>query len=227
MNVNILKQAVLALGLCVPLFAQAELGAYLKAGTLGVGGGVGYGINDMLTARVGYTVLNLSRDLSTDDVDYKGDVKLGGGEALLDWHPFEGTFRVTGGAIFSRNKIDVDAKLNHSPIFINGTPYDVNDIGSIDGAVKFNSTVPYLGIGWGNIAGKNGHFHFIVDMGVEFMGSPKVELSGGCAATFAASNPAECAQLQDDIKAEEDELNDDVSNYKWWPVINVGVAYRF
>ena len=220
-------KALLLAGFCSPLLAHAELGIYVKGGTLGIGGGVGYGISDVLTARVGYTAYDLDHDINTSDVDYKGKFKLGGAEALLDWHPFESTFRVTGGLVFNRTKIDVDAKLNQTTVTINNTVYNTSDVGSLSGTAKFKSTVPYLGIGWGNVAGKDAGFHLIADIGVEFLGSPDVKLHGGCTAAFQTSNPTECAQLASDIQAEEKDLNNKVSDYKWWPVLDIGVAYRF
>lgn len=227
MQLKLFGKSLLLAALCAPLLAQADVGIYAKGGTLGLGGGVGFGISDVVTARVGYTALNLNRDINTSDVDYKGKFKIGGAEALLDWYPFAGTFRVSGGLVFSRNKIDVDAKLNQSTVDINGTPYNVDSIGSLNGTVKFKSTVPYLGIGWGNVVGKEGNLHFVADIGVEYQGSPDVKLHGGCTAAFLASNPTECAQLASDIKAEEKDLNNKVSDYKWWPVLNIGIAYRF
>ncbi|HET8710800.1 MAG TPA: hypothetical protein VFM32_05460 [Spongiibacteraceae bacterium] len=227
MQLRTLKKGFLLIGLCAPLLAHAEFGVYVKGGTLGAGAGIGYGFNDNLTARIGYTAANISHDLHTTDVDYKGDVKIGGAEALLDWHPFAGAFRVTAGAILSRNEIKVDAKLNHTPIYINGTPYDVNDISSIDGKVEFKKTAPYLGIGWGNVADREQGFHFIADVGVEFMGTPKVKINASCAPIFETNMPADCAQLLSDVRAEEEELNSDASDYKWWPVLSVGFAYRF
>ena len=218
---------LLLIGLCAPFLAHAELGIYVKGGTLGFGGGVGYGISDVLTGRVGYAAYSFDHDVDTTDVNYTGQFKLGGAEALLDWHPFAGTFRVTGGLIFNRNKIDVDAKLNQPTVTINDVPYSTSDIASLSGTVKFKTTVPYLGIGWGNFAGKDSHFHFVADIGVEFQGSPDVKLQGGCTAAFQASNPTECAQLASDVQAEQKDLNNKVSDYKWWPVLNIGLAYRF
>ncbi|HEY3698867.1 MAG TPA: hypothetical protein VGK97_06010 [Spongiibacteraceae bacterium] len=227
MQLKLFGKSLLLASLCAPMLAQADVGIYAKGGTLGLGGGVGFGISDAVTARVGYTTLSLNRDINTSNVDYKGKFKIGGAEALLDWHPFAGTFRVSGGLVFSRNKIDVDAKLNQATVDINNTTYNVSDIGSLNGTVKFKSTVPYLGIGWGNVVGKEGNLHLVADIGVEYQGSPDVKLHGGCTTAFLASNPAECAQLASDIKAEEKDLNNKVSDYKWWPVLNIGIAYRF
>ncbi|MDB6062386.1 MAG: hypothetical protein JWM78_2489 [Verrucomicrobiaceae bacterium] len=215
-----------AAALCAPLLAQADVGIYAKGGTLGFGGGVGIGITDSINARLGYTTYNFDKDISDTDVDYKAKFKLGGAEALLDWHPFNGSFRVTGGVVFSRNKIDVDAKLDQT-VTINDHAYLASDFGKLNGEVKFKSTVPYVGIGWGNVVGKQGNFHFVADIGVEFQGSPDVKLHGSCTTAYAAQDPVNCAKLVGDVAAEEKDLNDKVSDYKWWPVLNLGVAYRF
>ena len=227
MQLKTFVKSVLSIGLCAPLLAHADIGLYAKGGTLGFGGGVGYGISDVLTARLGYTAYNFDHDINTTDIDYNGKFKVGGAEALLDWHPFAGSFRFTGGLVFSRNKIDVNAKLNQSSVTINNTVYNAADVGSLGGTVKFKSTVPYFGIGWGNVAGADGNWHFVADIGVELQGSPDVKLQGGCTSAFQASNPAECAQMAGDINAEEKDLNNKASDYKWWPVLNLGLAYRF
>lgn len=224
MQLNALGKSALALALCAPLFAHAEFGIYAKGGTMGLGGGIGYGITETISGRLGYTTYDYDLDIETDDVDYDATIKLGGGEAMLDWHPFSGSFRLTGGVIFSRNKVDVDAKAN-KPVRINGVTYQASQLGSLTGEAEFKSTVPYLGIGWGNVAGKNGNFHFVADIGVLFQGEPDVTLHGSCTPAFQ-SNP-NCQVLLNNVAQEEKELEDEVSDYKVWPVLNIGVAYRF
>lgn len=223
MRLKPLGKSILAVAFCAPLLAHAEFGIYAKAGTFGFGGGIGYGITDTLTARLGYTAFSYDTDVNTDDVDYDAEAKIGGGELMLDWHPFSGSFRLTAGMIANRNKIDVDAKANQS-VTINGVTYTPSQLGTLDGTVDFKSTAPYLGIGWGNVAGKNGNFHFVADIGVVFQGSPDVKLNGTCGASLNAS---QCNQLQSNVQVEEDKLNDEVSDYKQWPVISFGLGYRF
>jgi hypothetical protein len=220
-NVSI---SVLALTLTVPLVAHADIGVYVKGGTLGVGGGVGIGVTDSIRLRAGYTALNISRDISDTDIDYSGDLKLGGGEALVDWHPFNSGFRVTGGLSFSRNKITADAEPSGGTYTNNDRTYTAAEIGSLDGSIKFKSTAPYLGVGWGDVVGKDGRFSFIADIGILFQGSPDTKLNVNCG---SAVSPTECAQIQSDVDAEERDLKDKADDYKYWPVLSLGVAYRF
>jgi hypothetical protein len=214
--------AVIA-AMAMPALAT-EVGIYAKGGTLGVGGGIGIGITDSIRARAGYTALNISRDISDTDVDYHGDLKLGGGEAMLDWHPFNGTFRVTGGLSFNRNKITADGRPSGGTYTLNDHTYTAAEIGTLDGDVKFKSTAPYLGIGWGDVVDKAGHFSFIADIGILFQGSPDANLHVNCG---SAVSPVQCAQIKSDVAAEERDLKDKADDYKYWPVLSLGVAYRF
>jgi hypothetical protein len=204
--------------------ARADVGIYAKGGTLGLGGGVGVGLTDTLRLRAGYTALKVSKDISQTDIDYSGDLKLGGGEAMLDWHPFHGIFRVTGGLTFNRNEVTVDAKPTNGTYELNGVTYLASEIGDLDGKIDFKSTAPYLGIGWGDVVDKDGRLSFIADIGVLFQGSPDAKLSANCG---PAVSPSECASIQSDIREEERELQDDADDFEFWPVVSVGVAYRF
>ncbi len=226
MKVN-LPSAIFVLvvaGMPVVAGAEVPVGVYAKAGTLGFGGGVGIGITDSLRGRVGYTTYKISKDVTETDVNYHGDLKLGGAEALLDWHPFEGTFRITGGLVFNRNKITVDGKPSNGTYTINDNTYTAAEVGSLDGDIKFKSTAPYIGIGWGDVAKKEGHFSFVADIGVMFQGSPDAKLNVSCG---TAVPTATCDQLHSDVAEEQSKLNHDLSSYKYWPVIDIGLAYRF
>jgi hypothetical protein len=216
--------AVAAIAVAASNNARADVGVYAKGGTLGVGGGLGVGLTDTLRLRAGYTALKVSKDISKTDIDYSGDLKLGGGEAMLDWHPFHGNFRVTAGLTLNRNEITADAEPTNGTYELNGNTYLASEIGTLDGKVEFKSTAPYLGIGWGDVIDKDGKFSFIADIGLLFQGSPDAKLNVRCGPAVPAS---ECDDIRSDVDEEERELQDDADDYKIWPVISVGLAYRF
>ncbi len=213
----------MALTMAMPVFAT-DMGVYAKGGTLGLGGGVGVGVTDSIRLRAGYTTYKYSKDKSESDVDYHGDMTVGGGEAMVDWHPFNGTFRLTGGLTFNRNKATLDAKPTGGTYTLNDVTYTAAEIGALDGNVSFQSTAPYFGVGWGDVVDKAGNFSFIADIGVLFQGSPDVKLNATCGTGVDA---ATCAEIQSNTAAEEKILSDDLSSLKYWPVISLGVAYRF
>jgi hypothetical protein len=45
--------------------------------------------------------------------------------------------------------------------------------------------------------------------------------------TCNAPNATLCAQLATDAAAEQGELQDDADGYKYWPVLAIGVSYKF
>jgi hypothetical protein len=202
--------------------AQAA-GVGIRAGTTGVGADFGWSLAPTLSARVGYSALNWNRDISTDNVHYDGKVKLSNLSGLLDFSPAPGPFRITGGVIYDRNRYNVNGQPTGGTFTLNGNTYSASDVGSLSGQVKpGRDLAPYLGIGWGNVAGAGVNFY--ADLGVMFQGRPKSSLSATCGASLSASA---CAQLQSDTAAEQGRLDDKLRHFQYYPVLNVGVTIGF
>ncbi len=182
-------------------------GIGVRAGTTGVGGDIGWGLLPTLSARLGYSGFSYDSDVSTTNVRYDGKLKLSNLSGLLDWSPL-GPFRITAGVMGGDNKLDVT-----------GTP---TTGGSLRGTVKpGNRTAPYLGFGYGNVAGAGVNFYF--DIGVIFQGSPKVTLTADCS---GLSGP-QCTQLQNTAATERQSLEDKLSKYKYYPVASIGITIGF
>ncbi len=224
-----MKKLVLPLATAAALAAlsanvQADVALYAKGGTLGLGAGVGITLTENLYARVGYNAYNFDKDIDDTDVSYDGEIDLKSGELLLDWHPFAGSFRVTAGAYLNKNEVSAKGKPTNGTYEINDVEYDAADVGSLNANIDFKNVSPYIGIGWGNVLDKAGHFTVTADIGALYQGSPDVKANVTCGPTLDA---ATCAQLQSDVAAEATELEEDVESFKWWPVISLGLAYRF
>lgn len=201
----------------------ADLGASLDVGTSGIGVHVTKPIAEKLNARVGANFANYSYNGHTSDVDYDFKLKLATVDALLDYHPFDGAFRVSGGLVYNGNKIDAHAKPNGGGNYtINGNTYSAASAGSLNGQIDFRKAAPYLGIGWGNAAKGKG-FGISVDLGVTFQGSPNTSLvNSGCTASADV-----CSQLASDVAAENAKLHDKVSNFRAYPIARIGLSYGF
>jgi len=198
-------------------------GVGVRAGTTGVGGDIGWGIAPTLSARVGYSWLNnYSVDVSTTDVTYNGKLNLSNLSGLLDWSPL-GPFRITAGIVGANNKLDVTGVPTNGTFTINGATYQASDVGNLSGTVKpANRVAPYLGFGYGNVAGAGVNFYF--DIGVMFQGSPKSTLTANCGPTL---NAGQCTQLQTNVAAEQQMLDDKLSKYKYYPVASIGISIGF
>jgi len=188
--------------------AQAA-GVGVKAGTTGLGVDFGWEIAPTLGGRIGAAALDYKTDVETNDVRYNAKLKAQNVNLFLDWSPL-GPFRLTAGIVPNNNKIDVT-----------GTP-STGGSGTFTGKLKLgNTAAPYLGIGWGNVAGAGVNFY--ADLGVMYMGSPKASLSANC----GSLNAAQCVVLQSQVESEQRALEDKVKKYKYYPVVNIGLTIGF
>lgn len=214
---------IVAMGLaCVGVAtgAQAEgIGVGLKLGTLGAGLEVTKGFTNYINGRASFQGFSYDYNASEGGVDYEGSLDLSSGALFLDWHPFKGSIRFTLGGVFNNNEMMLKAEpaVTYN---IGGTTYTVTDVGTLKGAVAFDSFSPYVGMGWGNAVEDKQFYTVSLDIGVLFQGSPAGKLT---ADGLLATNPAFLSNL----KLEEEELNDSLKNFQFYPVISLGLAYHF
>ena len=184
-------------------------GLGVKVGTTGLGIDVAKNIAPTLDARVGYSGGSIGYDASTSAASYSGDIKLSNLNALLDFHPLGPLFRISGGLIFNKNKYEATGTPNGQP-------------GSFNATVESGkSAAPYLGIGFGNVAGMGVNFY--ADLGVMFMGTPKATISANC----SGLSGAQCTALQNQVATEQQNLQDKLDRFKAYPVLNVGLTIGF
>jgi hypothetical protein len=101
---------------------------------------------------------------------------------------------------------------------IGGVTYTAGEVGTITSKTSFSSTSPYLGIGYDfTVFDKVG---LILDLGVLWQGEPSVTIATD---GLLANDPTFLAALE----TERLELEDEVKNYKAWPVISLGFVYNF
>ncbi|NMM28292.1 MAG: hypothetical protein HHJ12_13635 [Glaciimonas sp.] len=181
-------------------------------------------VQPQLNARVGLNYLDYSYSGATSSVDYDFKLKLTTVDALLDYYPTSSNFRLTGGLVYNGNKITANAKSNATGSYtLNNKIYDAASAGKIDGKIDFRKVAPYLGIGWGNAVAQDGGWGFTSDLGVMFQGSPDTSLTNsGCTALQAI-----CTDLANSVAVENVSLADKASKFKAYPVLRVGLSYKF
>ena len=196
--------------------AQAiGLGVTGKAGSLGIGVEVTKSLVPMVNVRGGLNFLNYNFDQSEGGNEYDFDLKLRSFSVLVDFHPIPRRgLRLSGGIIFNNNHLDMVSVPSGSYSIGNRT-YSGAEVGTLTGKVDFKSTAPYVGIGWGNAT--NGRFGVAFDLGIVFQGSPQVALA---ATGIVASDPTFIQELN----RENQELENDISGFKYYPVISLGLS---
>lgn len=201
-------------------FAQEGTAVSLKFGTLGLGVDVTQSLRENVNGRAGINFYNGDYDATgSDDVEYDIDLNLRTVSLLVDWHPYEGEFRVSGGLLYNGNNAEVRGTPTDS-IKIGDTRYSPAQIGVLKYKLDFRNIAPYLGIGVGNALRKDRKVAFVFDLGILFQGSPSVELS-------AENSTLPIDVIQSDLQQEEEELEDDISSIKIYPVLSFGFTYRF
>ena len=194
-----------------------------RAGSNGLGAEIGVGLGSMFGVRANLLGGSLSRDETRSSIRYEGTLKLSNGSLLMDVHPFAGSFRLSAGAVFNNNRLDANGRADGGTIDINGVNYPADAVGTLQAGVRWDRTNPYLGLGWGASPKASPGFFFSADLGAFYM-RPTATLTGTCGPALPA---AACTQLQSDIRAEEQQFRDDVNKYKLYPVLSIGVGYRF
>jgi len=200
--------------------AAAGVGVSAKAGTTGLGADLTVSVSSNFNLRAGYYLLSVKAEFEdeSDDADrYDVALRLRSIPILLDWHPWKGDFRISAGAVFNGNKLVVSAE-EGSIVGIGDGEYLIK---SLEGRVTFRDFVPYAGIGYGNAADAQSRWHFAFDLGAIFQGEPDIELKA------QAANPSVQNLLDSDVKKEEQDLEDDASVFRIYPVISFGVSFSF
>lgn len=218
------KVIILVLFFVGTLFGKDDTstGVTLKVGTLGTGADLTVRVFDSLNLRLGASYTPLSYGFTYKDnesnIDMEADVTLNAFSILADFHPFgaDNGFRISAGPVINEN--DFGASLDAGSIKIHS---EVFDISSGEASVDFDKLCWYFGLGYGNAIGSDGNWHFSLDLGVMYQGEPRAH----AAAVAVDSNSQQVLDraLESEIKHFEDD-------YSWlvvYPVISVGISYKF
>ena len=221
-----------------PLEGMGPVQIGVHGGTLGLGVNAGLDISEKFAARGMFNTFGLDYEETESGNEYKGDLDLQSIGLVTDWHPFAGGFRVTGGLFLNNN--EVSATATERDLDIGGTMYD----GEISMLLDFESIAPYFGAGWTSGPIGEPGFSFSVDAGLLYQSTPRISGSGrlmgtgpqsscsfslstGGHATLTGCSGADFAALEDDLESEHAELSGELEDFEWYPVLSIGVSYRF
>lgn len=195
--------------------AGDRFGLGVKVGTMGFGLDLTARASDRFALRGSIGRADVTRSFSESGIDYDGTLEVGGYGVLVDFHPFKGGFRVTGGLFENRNRVEFESTPT-STITIGGNAYPPALVGTLRGDVSFRSLAPYAGIGFGNAARSPGRARFVFDLGLLAQGAGDATLSSSSGLV-----------PPDDLRREEAEIEDEIGDLEVWPVIAVGISFRF
>jgi len=197
----------------------------LKMGTLGVGVEVSSMISENFGMRGNINYLGYNDVRDAGDLTYDTDINFLTVGILGDYYPFGGVFRLSGGAYLNNNNVDGNyAPTAGSTFELGNGYYSSSEIINVNTVIEWeNSISPYLGMGWGNNSqGKGWGFSF--DIGAMYQGSTIITTTPDINSNVPAPIRA---QILADAQRETQTVQDDISEYKWYPVVSIGVTYSF
>jgi hypothetical protein len=206
--------------------AAADVAVGVRAGTAGLGPEVTFGLSRQAHARVATGFYSYDTTYDETGIRYDGELELRNALLLLDWHPGGGGFRVSLGGGWNDNQLLVSAPLRElvrreRPELL---PLLPGDIGRLEGTAAGDSFAPYAGLGWGRPFG-DGRWSVSLDVGALYHGEPEVELGVDLGPGIAL--PGAAQTILNAVAAEEAaELEAELADYRYLPVVALGVAFR-
>jgi hypothetical protein len=197
--------------------ADNDFGVGLKAGTLGIGLEASWQPLPYLDIRVGGNTFEFDDNGMQGGIPYASTFTLESFYATGNLHFPVSPMRITAGIYSNGNELlminDDGTDLN-----IGGITYPGAGIGTLKSVTSFGSSSPYFGVGFDfTLAGKLG---LNLDFGLLWQGEPEVTLE-------ADGSLAQDPLFQAALEAERRQLEDEMSDFKAWPVVSLGVVYRF
>jgi len=200
--------------------AQAEdsnFGIGIKAGTLGLGLEGRWDALPIVDFRLGLNSYELDSDDSHAGIAYEGALDLETVYLTANINFPVSPFRITAGIFSNGNELNMTSAVQ-GDFTIGGDFYTGAEVGTLTTSTSFDSTAPYVGIGLDfELFGKAG-LNF--DLGVLLQGEPTVTLD-------ANGTLVNDALFQTSLAAEQQELADDLSDFKAYPVLSVAFVYNF
>ena len=186
----------------------------------GIFAGYAQPLSDQIVVRADYATLGqYSKNGNEDGIDYRGKIKVGRLGTFVDYFPWGGGFRFTGGLTFNQTQIDLKSNFSStSQQTVGGQLVSVGPGDYFNVKAKFPAVTPFLGIGYGHgpAAGASG-WGFHADLGASF-GKGKLTVD---------TNLQSKGATQPSIDAETQELRDGAAKLTFIPQVSIGMSYRF
>lgn len=224
MTIQILRPAAAALLIAVapaaPAVAQtapAGISVGVTGGTLGIGPEIAYR-GRMFGVRGNATFLSFDHGFNSDDIDYDGSARLRSAGIMIDVYPGGGGFRLSAGGRVNGNRARVTA-MPTGNAEVGGTTYTPAQIGTLRSRGTVRNVAPALTLGYS--AARARGFVFGAEAGAMYQG--RIRIAPITSSSGLAADP----RFQASLERERQSLQDDVNDYKVYPILQLSVGWRF
>lgn len=214
-----------------------QVGVGVKFSLLGAGVEAAMRLTERTNLRGGFNMIKYSRGFDKDGVSYNGELNFQTFEAHLDYFPWAKSFHISPGMlVYAADPITATARVPGNQSFsLGGFSYysDPADPVTGKGKITFYRAAPMITVGWGNLVSRKegSHFSMPFEIGVAFQGTPKANLAlagSVCAqAEFGCRTIASDPTIQANVISEQNKINDSMTLFKAYPIVSVGIGYKF
>jgi hypothetical protein len=217
--------------------SKGVLGLMFTVSTFGAGGDAAIRLGGWANIRAGYSAFSLTQDFddSTSKITYTGKLDLKAGRAFLDLYPFAGGFHISPGVVFAnRTRVTLSSTLTAGQkITIDGVEYTSSATTPLraSGTVSLQQVKPAVVIGWGNLVPAFRRAAFLIEAGAVFGDPPTTTL--GLTGLACNANGANCRDAATDpaitagVKNDQARLAKDLKVLRYYPIVTVGLGFRF
>ena len=217
---RLILPALAAFALSAGAASAQNVAVGANVGTTGVGFEAQLKMGPVFVLRANVEQLDHDIDESYDGIDYSGAFAFDTVGGFVDMHPFGNAFLISGGAYLGDRDISLGATPT-VPVEIGGTIYSPSQVGTLSGTIKLQDVAPFVGIGWDDTFTRQGPWGFRAIAGVAFSDTPEVALAS------TGGSLSNNATFRDRLDDEAREIEKDVEGYGLFPVVQLGLNYRF
>lgn len=216
----------------------SAVGIAAKVGLGGIGFEVATPLGRKVNLRGGGNFFGYSTTVNDSGTAYAGNLQLRSGTVGIDWFPFGGSFRLSGGVeMYNGNQITATATVAPGTSFTeNSVTYYSSAADPVHGTASVllgNKAGPTFSLGWGNIVPrkKGSHISVPFEFGAVYTGVPKLALS--LAGTTCDVNGKNCqtiasnTSIQQNITAQQNTYQNDLNALRFYPILSIGFGYKF
>lgn len=189
-----------------------------KAGFLGLGVEYTYQFSERVSFRAGVNGSEYGFDGVESGIRYDFDLIWDSLSFAVDFHPRKSPLRISAGLLSNDNGLEAISRPAGN-VTVGGTTYTPDEVGTLRAGIEFDSTAPFVGLGWDWSRNKR-RFGVSFDLGVVSQGEPRLSL---VADGDLIGDPA----FQSDIAAERLELQDSLDDFDLLPYATLGLVFRF
>lgn len=203
--------------------AHAGIGVDGTVGTQGLSANGHFQASPFITLRAGVNLLEFElQDMEYDDLSYDVDLNFSQFGGYVDFHPMMNGLTVTGGLLVGERSVDLISRPTTS-VLIGDVSFNPDDVGELVGSADFGDTAYYAGLGWDSTTHGLLPVAFVIRAGLIVTDSPTIDLfnRGGTV------DPIIQAELDAEIEREKAALQDDLEDFRFYPVISVGLGFGF